>query len=59
MQIYQKEKRADLLPISDQISMHLEVLNETVIQMDLKLGLDIFLGIDIGASYFFKKTDIT
>lgn len=32
----------------------LEVLNETIIQKDLKLGLDIFLGIDIGAAYFYK-----
>ncbi|MEI6533463.1 MAG: hypothetical protein WCO06_06530 [Candidatus Roizmanbacteria bacterium] len=32
----------------------LEVLNETVIQKGYKAGLDVFFGIDIAASHFFK-----
>ena len=32
----------------------LEVLKETIIQMGLKMGLDIFIGIDVAASNFYK-----
>ena len=32
----------------------LDVIKETVIQMGLKLGLDIFIGIDVAASNFYK-----
>lgn len=32
----------------------LEVINETVLQKNLKMGLDIFLGLDIASSHFFK-----
>jgi len=32
-----------------------EILNETLIQKDLKVGLDIFLGTDIAASHFYKS----
>lgn len=32
----------------------LEVINETINQQDLKVGLDIFLGMDIAASHFYK-----
>ncbi len=33
----------------------IEVINETVIQKGFKLGLDIFLGLDIAASHFFHE----
>ncbi len=33
----------------------LEILNETVSQMKMKVGLDMFLGIDFAASFFSKK----
>lgn len=32
----------------------LEVLNETITQKDLKVGMDIFLGLDIASSHFYK-----
>lgn len=32
----------------------LEVLKETIMQMGLKMGLDIFIGIDVAASNFYK-----
>lgn len=32
----------------------LEVLTETVVKNNLKIGVDIFLGLDIAASYFYK-----
>lgn len=32
----------------------LEVINETIIQKDLKPGLDVFIGIDIAASHFYQ-----
>ncbi len=32
-----------------------EILNETIIERSLKIGLDIFLGTDIAASHFFKN----
>lgn len=32
----------------------IEVLNETISQKNLKIGLDVFLGLDIAASNFFK-----
>jgi enolase len=33
----------------------LEVLNETLIKRNLKAGLDVFLGIDMAASHFYKS----
>ncbi len=33
----------------------IEVLNETISQKGLKVGLDVFIGLDIAASYFFKN----
>jgi enolase len=33
----------------------LEVLNETIIQRDLKPGMDVFLGVDIASSNFYKN----
>ncbi len=33
----------------------IEVLNEAIIQRNLKPGLDVFLGLDIAASHFFKS----
>lgn len=32
-----------------------EVLNETIMQSELKIGLDVFLGTDIAASHFYKN----
>lgn len=32
----------------------IEVINETVLQKNLKMGLDIFLGLDVASSHFFK-----
>jgi len=32
----------------------LEVIKETINQRNLRLGLDIFMGVDVAASYFFK-----
>jgi len=33
----------------------IEVINETVQQKNLKMGLDIFLGLDVASSHFFKN----
>lgn len=33
----------------------LEVLNEAILRRGLKTGLDVFLGLDIAASYFYQK----
>lgn len=32
----------------------IEVINETVLQKNLKMGLDVFLGLDVASSHFFK-----
>lgn len=32
----------------------IEVINQTVLQKNLKMGLDIFLGLDVASSHFFK-----
>ncbi|OGK23320.1 phosphopyruvate hydratase [Candidatus Roizmanbacteria bacterium RIFCSPHIGHO2_12_FULL_37_9b] len=32
----------------------IEILNETIAQKNLKIGLDVFLGLDIAASHFYK-----
>lgn len=34
----------------------IEVLNETIVQKNLKVGVDIFFGLDIAASYFYKDS---
>ena len=33
----------------------IEILNETIAQKNLKIGLDVFLGLDIAASHFYKE----
>lgn len=32
----------------------IEILNETIVQKNLKVGMDVFLGLDIAASHFYK-----
>jgi len=32
----------------------IEILNETIVQKNLKVGMDVFLGLDVAASHFYK-----